>query len=109
MDAASQRFSQDRSAPRRPPAALRIAIALLIFTVVLYVIYSTLHTARYAVEVCVSYQGKAACRTAEGRTQQEALRAAHDNACSQITSGVTGTIGCQDTPATRVQWKRAEQ
>ncbi|MGH9477707.1 MAG: hypothetical protein ACRD1A_00620, partial [Terriglobales bacterium] len=94
-----------RGDPARPPAGLRIAIALLILAAVLYVIYATLHTARYAVEVCVSYQGQSACRTAEGRTQQEALRAAHDNACSQITSGVTGTIGCQDTPATRVQWK----
>lgn len=72
--------------------------------VVIYVAYTSLHTARFRVEVCVSYQGASACRVAEGRTRDEAQRAAHDNACSQITSGVTGTLGCQNTPATSVRW-----
>lgn len=86
------------------PKPLRFLLAGLVILVAVYVVYSSLHTARYRVEVCVSYHGLSACRVAEGRTQEEAQRAAHDNACSQITSGVTGTLGCQNTPASSVQW-----
>ncbi|HUX66609.1 MAG TPA: hypothetical protein VMV31_03890 [Terriglobales bacterium] len=84
------------------PKPLRFALVLLVAAAVAYVLYASLHSARYRVEVCLSYHGLSACRIAEGRTRAEALRAAHDNACSQITSGVTGTLGCQDTPATRI-------
>lgn len=86
------------------PKLLRILLGLLVAAVVAYVLYASLHAARYRVEVCLTYHGLSACRTAEGRTQAEALRAAHDNACSQVTSGVTGTLGCQNTPATRITY-----
>ncbi|HXR98830.1 MAG TPA: hypothetical protein VN709_13395 [Terriglobales bacterium] len=87
------------------PKPLRFAIIALLAAAVVYVIYSSMHTAQFRVEVCLTYQGASACRTAEGRTRDEALRAAHDNACAQVTSGVTGTLGCQNTPATRVTWR----
>ncbi|MGH9488317.1 MAG: hypothetical protein ACRD04_12105 [Terriglobales bacterium] len=88
------------------PRTLRIALMVLVAVVLVYVVWSSTHTARHSVRVCVTYQGLSACRTAEGRTVQQAQRAAHDNACSQITSGVTGTLGCQDTPATQVSYIR---
>lgn len=94
--------------PRRSPLAFRLAIALLIAAALVYIIYTSTHTANFRVKVCVSYQGASACRIAEGRTQQEAFRAAHDNACSQITSGVTGTLGCQNTAASQVVWNPPE-
>jgi hypothetical protein len=84
------------------PRPLRFALAALVAAVLIYVIWTSLHTANFRVQVCVSYRGLSACRAAEGRTLEEATRAAHDNACSQITSGVTGTLGCQNTPATSV-------
>jgi len=86
------------------PKALRLAITTLVVAAAAYVIYASMHTAKYRVRVCVSYHGETACRIAEGRTRDEAQRAAHDNACAQITSGVTGTLGCQDTPASQVTW-----
>lgn len=85
------------------PKPLRIMISVLVGIAIGYILYSSFHTAKYRVQVCVSYQGQNACRIAEGRTLDQATRAAHDNACSQVTSGVTGTIGCQDTPATSVK------
>lgn len=83
---------------------LRLGIVLLVAAAFVYIAYSSLHLSRFHVEVCVTYHGQSACREAAGHTRDEALRAAHDNACAQITSGVTGTIGCQDTPATSVRW-----
>lgn len=85
------------------PLPLRVAIALLLAGAAVYIGYATLHTARYRVEVCVAYAGATACRTAEGRTPAEAQRAALDNACAQIASGVTATVGCQNTPPTSVR------
>lgn len=85
------------------PAPLRLALGLLVAVALGYIIYASLHTERYRVEVCVHYRGMSACRTAEGRTEADAQRGALDNACSQITFGVTGTIGCQDTPPTSVR------
>ena len=84
------------------PKTLRVAIGLLLAAALAYLVYATLHSARFRVQVCLTYRGQTACRIAEGRTLAEATRAAHDNACSQITSGVTGTVGCQDTPATSI-------
>ena len=86
------------------PKTLRIALAGLVAAALAYLVWSSFHTAKFRVEVCVAYHGLSACRTAEGRTQSEAFRAAHDNACSQITAGVTGTLGCQNTPASSVVW-----
>ncbi len=85
------------------PKPLRIMISLLVGVAIGYILYSSLHTTQYRVEVCVDYHGQNACRVAEGRTQDLATRAAHDNACAQVTSGVTGTIGCQDTPPTSIR------
>lgn len=92
------------AARRSAPPLLRLAIGVLIAAAIIYILYSSFHGARFHAEVCVRYHGLAACREAAGRTREEALRAAHDNACSQIVSGVTDTIGCQDTPATSVRW-----
>lgn len=85
------------------PIALKTAIVLLLLAAAIYIGYASLHMARFRVEVCVAYHGSSACRIAEGRTPAEARQAAHDNACAQIASGVTDTVGCQDTPATSVR------
>lgn len=95
---------EPRSGRRKMPLLLRLAITLLIAGALTYIVYSSFHVARVHVEVCVTYHNQSACREAAGRNRDEALRAAHDNACAQIASGVTATIGCQDTPATRVRW-----
>jgi len=87
------------------PRPLRFAILVLVLAAFAYVVYTSLHTAKFRVEVCLTYHGQSACRTAEGRTREEAERAAHDNACAQVTSGVTGTLGCQNTAASSVTWK----
>lgn len=100
-----ERSPRSLSRPRRAtPPALRLAIAALLLAAIVYIGYSAANTAKVHVRVCVAYHGQSACREAAGRDRDEALRAAHDNACSQITSGVTGTIGCQDTAATSIRW-----
>lgn len=80
-------------------------LAILFVAVVLtVVVYSTLGMARYRCEVCISYQGRSACRTASAATSEQALRAATENACALIAGGVTDSIRCGNTPPRSVNW-----
>jgi hypothetical protein len=67
-------------------------------------IYSTMTLAKYRVEVCIAYNGQTSCRTASADTQEHAMRAATDNACALIASGVTETLGCTRSEPTSVRW-----
>ena len=82
-------------------AGVAVVIGALLF--VLLVIYSTLNMRKNRVEVCMEYQGRKACRTASGETPDRARRMAVDNACALIASGVTDSIGCQNTPPVSVR------
>lgn len=79
--------------------AIAFAIAVLIV-----VIYTTIGTARFRCEVCVSFRGRSACRTASAPTEEDALRTATENACAQIASGVTDSMACENTPPASVKW-----
>mgnify|MGYP005811269473 CR=1 FL=1 len=49
------------------------------------------------VEVCLTFNGRQACRVASGASREEAVRTATDNACALIASGVTETMACGRT------------
>jgi len=73
---------------------LWIALAAVIF--IAAVVYSTLGMRKNRVEVCMEFNGRTACRTAAGETPERARRAAVDNACALISSGVGDSIACQN-------------
>ncbi len=73
-----------------------LALGLLIFF--------SMPSADYRCEVCVAFEGRQACRTASADTKAMAQRTAHENACAQIASGVTGTTGCHATPSLSVKF-----
>ena len=68
------------------------------------VVWSTLGTARYRVEVCMEYQGQRNCRVASASSEQQALRAGVDNACALIASGVTASMACTGSQPVSVRW-----
>lgn len=47
-------------------------------------------------EVCMTFQGRRACRTAAGVTEEEATTTALQNACALIAAGMTQTVQCQN-------------
>jgi hypothetical protein len=49
-------------------------------------------------EACVTFEGRNACRTASGATEQEATTTAIQNACALLASGMTRTVQCQNRP-----------
>lgn len=84
-------------------SAVWLGVAFVLLVIVM-VVLSTMNTAAFRVEVCMAYRGQTSCRTAAASTQQQALRAATENACALIASGVTDTIGCENTPPVSVKW-----
>lgn len=68
------------------------------------VVYSTMGAGRIRCEVCITYQGRNACRTASARTRELALRTATENACALISSGITDSNQCHNTPPDSVRW-----
>jgi hypothetical protein len=69
-----------------------------------FVVYSTLTTGRIRCEVCVTFRGQQSCRTASASTRELALRTATENACAIISSGVTDSNQCHNTPPDSVRW-----
>jgi len=95
-------FAHDRRGPDRRPLQqvpphgqlLRGGLSKMNKTVVIgvffvlgvlaFLIYSSMHIAKYRVEVCVAFQGRNECRTASADSQEHALRSAQSNACALI-------------------------
>ncbi len=67
-------------------------------------VFTTMGTNRYRCEVCIAFHDRLACRTAGASTEAQALRAATENACAQIASGVTDSMACESTPPESVKW-----
>jgi len=62
----------------------------------------------HRVEVCMTFNGRDNCRTARGNTEAEAKRTATDNACADITSGMTQIVACQNTTPRSVKVLQAD-
>jgi hypothetical protein len=77
---------------------------VFVLAVIAFLAYSSLHIAKYRVEVCVNYQGRTECRTASADSQDHALRSAQSNACALLTSGVTEVMQCEHADPTSVKW-----
>ena len=71
---------------------LIVLVALVAFVAVIYQSMKDLR--RNRVEVCLTFNGRQACRIASGPTLAEATRTASDNACALVASGVTETMAC---------------
>ncbi|MGH9340405.1 MAG: hypothetical protein ACRD1R_12650 [Acidobacteriota bacterium] len=82
--------------------ASKVVVTAGFLLFVAYVVYSSLTISRFRCEVCMEFRGQTACRSAIGATEEEARRAAIDNACAQLVSGVTDTIACSQTPPSSV-------
>jgi hypothetical protein len=84
----------------------KTVILAVVFAVVVLgvVVYTTMGTARFRCEVCMSFQGRSACRTAAAPTEPDAPRTATENACAQIASGVTDSMACDNTAPASVKW-----
>jgi hypothetical protein len=87
---------------RKLPVLLGIAfIAIFIAAMA----WSTMGNAQFKVEVCEGFKGRSMCRSGAATTKAEAERIATVAACTDITSGMTELMQCQNTTPVRVTWK----
>jgi hypothetical protein len=81
---------------------------VFVLGIVAFLVYSSLHIAKYRVEVCVAFRGQTECRVASADTREHALRSAQNNACGLMVSGVTETMQCEHVDPTSVKWLDAK-
>ena len=77
---------------------------IFVVLVLVFLVYSSMHIAKYRVEVCVAYKGRNDCRIASADTQDHALRSAQSNACALLVWGVTEVMQCEHAEPTSVKW-----
>jgi hypothetical protein len=63
-----------------------------------FVVYSSFTVSGVRCEVCMEFEGRRACRTVDGASEDETLAAARTNSCALLASGVTSTMACERTP-----------
>jgi hypothetical protein len=81
-----------------------ILVTVVVVGVIALIAYSTMAGARYRVKVCMTYKGRSMCRTVAARSEEGAVKSATTNACGDIASGVTDSMGCEHTPPDSVTW-----
>ncbi len=83
-----------------------ILLGAVAFIAALY--YNTMSYSAYRVEVCMEFNGQTNCRTALGATEEIALRAAVDNACATISSGMTDSMACSSKQPQSIKWLKGK-
>ncbi len=79
---------------------------LILFGGVLLVavlLHSTLQQTRYSYEVCIAFQGRSHCATAQGRTREEAVRSAQEIDCTMLANGSDENMVCLGATPTSVR------
>ncbi len=77
---------------------------IFVLAVLAFLFYSSMHIAKYRVEVCMAFNGRTSCRIASADTQAHALQSAQSNACALIASGVTDTMQCEHGEPVSIKW-----
>jgi hypothetical protein len=70
-----------------------------------FIVYSSTGLAQVTCQVCVEYHGNTSCRPAAAPTKDEAVKTAWGIACSELASGRTEGILCQNTPPKTIACK----
>ncbi len=78
-----------------------LAVLGFVFLVV-YIIFSSMGLSQVSCEVCITFRGGTKCSTAQGTSAEEAQRTATDVACTFLSSGMTDSIACGNTPPVKV-------
>ena len=79
----------------------RLIVPAVFLLFVGVVVYSTIQLRVVSCYVCVKYQQQTECASASGRTAEAARDTAVIVACAQISSGVTESIACDNSPRVR--------
>ena len=71
-----------------------------------YVVYSSFQVGDVECEVCITFEGRDACRTVAGKTEEDSRRGAVTNTCALLASGVTDSLRCERTLPRKAECRR---
>jgi hypothetical protein len=84
----------------------KLVIALAVVSIMLYIVTSSMRAGKVSCDICMTFKGQNACRSAAAATKDEAINAAKGTACADMASGRDESIACNDqTPLTSVSCK----
>ena len=88
--------SRQRAAGPGTEGASRTGIlgAVVLLSVVAFVIFQSFGLDTHTCEVCMSFDGRTKCRTVGGSTVETARMAAITNACAFLASGMQDSMAC---------------
>ena len=74
--------------------------ATIVFLVAIIgiVVYRSMTIIEYRCDVCLTFDGQQVCRSAASGEKKTAIDSAVTSACASLTSGMTDSIRCQNTP-----------
>jgi hypothetical protein len=87
---------------KSPLFRLSIVFCVVMLIAVIAIVRSTMLSFSELCEVCITFGGRTECREAYGKTREDAIRTATDNACAPIAGGMTDSINCSNTEPDRV-------
>jgi hypothetical protein len=70
------------------------------------VVYRSMTITHLECDVCVTFQGAQACRTAASGDRKATVESAVTSACATLASGMTESIRCQNTPPDSVSCRQ---
>jgi len=85
------------------PVIAGIIFVVVVLVVVVYSSFTMNNKVR--AEVCMEYGGRTICKTVSGDSQEHVLRTASENACAELTGGVTDSMACERATPKCVTWK----
>jgi hypothetical protein len=88
---------------RKWPVIMGVAFMLI---VVGMIVYSSGGHNKFRCEVCVTFEGRTVCRNGAADTRSGAERIASDTACTDLSSGMTSLMQCQNNAPRKVTWKQ---
>jgi hypothetical protein len=68
-------------------------------------IYTSGGNNTYRCEVCVTFEGRTICRNGAASEKLQAERIAADTACTDLSSGMTSLMQCQNNAPRKVTWR----
>lgn len=83
---------------RSPQTTIVIVSIVIAILTIAVLVSAVMRQQKTSCEVCVTFHGRTACRTAIGPTRDDAVRTAVDTACAVLASGMADSISCGNTP-----------
>ncbi len=83
-----------------------VVVGVLFVAIVIgALVYTSGGNNSFRCEVCVTFEGRTVCRNGGAPTKMEAERIAADTACTDLSSGMTSLMQCQNNAPRKVTWK----